>query len=378
MTEVPGEEPVIILLISGNLIQTSEKVIFGISSPVAWIRKFSVPVPTHSRPRCLLGAWYRSIGTLNGDDKVAFGTSRNGVMFILGRDLKQMTVSHRVSENGVTVLLLGGRLEGKFAGWTDRDVDWGVMLRIITSPVCRLFLFWGLTSLYLYSNSQDKRGISMSRRLRLGPSHPISFLYHTTLLPLCSLNILYKTRYSLWQFSRFTSSYPKNTKEMAAPNANQTPREEHSSPRDTSPQILIPTEQAETKAEGWPPCPLPIGKVIRYYDLPYYRNHSKNEKLMKHYHHMAQREARIQWIFKHTIEYQKMRDLDTELPRKNTIPFRFSSSLVSEFGWSVKDVDYEIFKQYRALIDVLVCVEEFDDSGQSDQFDEEHEWYERL
>jgi len=37
-------------------------------------------------------------------------------MFILGRDLKQMTVSHRVSENGVTVLLLGGRLEGKFAG----------------------------------------------------------------------------------------------------------------------------------------------------------------------------------------------------------------------------------------------------------------------
>lgn len=119
---------------------------------------------------------------------------------------------------------------------------------------------------------------------------------------------------------------------MAAPNANQTPREEPSSPRDTSPQILIPTEQAETKAEGWPPCPLPIGKVIRYYDLPYYRNPSKNEKLMKHYHHMAQREARIQWIFKHTIEYQKMRDSDTELPRKNTIPFRFSSSLVSEFG----------------------------------------------
>lgn len=74
---------------------------------------------------------------------------------------------------------------------------------------------------------------------------------------------------------------------------------------------------------------------------------------MKYYQHMAQREARIQWIFKHTDEYQKMRDLDPGLPH----------------------VDYEIAQRYRALIDVLVCVREYDDSDQSDQSDEEHEWY---
>lgn len=125
---------------------------------------------------------------------------------------------------------------------------------------------------------------------------------------------------------------------------------------------------------------MPLHKVIRRYDLPYFRNSHKNEKLLKHYQNMAQREARMQWIFKHTADYEKMRESNPELPRKYSIPFRFSFSIGVGIWLICLDVAYETAQQYQALLDVLVYVgrsAEFDADG-SDESDDEHEWYGRL
>lgn len=102
MTEVPDEDPVIILLISGKLARTNEKAIFGYHLP--WSKSENSPFlfqlgPVHyvfkgsnaGRP-----GW-----TVDGDENLVFGERASGVTFVLERDLKRMKVSHHVSGDGV-------------------------------------------------------------------------------------------------------------------------------------------------------------------------------------------------------------------------------------------------------------------------------------
>lgn len=172
MTEVPDEDPVIILLISRKLAQTNEKAIFGYHLP--WSEFENPPFlfqlgPVHYVFKGVNAG--RPGWTVDGDGYLVFGERPSGVTFVLGRDIKRMKVSHHVSGDGV---YSATAWRGYWEADVQRILRCGLRCdRTITTPVRRMYFFWGSFA------SQDKRGDEASK-YTLEPSHLISFLYHAS------------------------------------------------------------------------------------------------------------------------------------------------------------------------------------------------------